>query len=114
MNKIKMKLATDWLKNVEQAKLKEIVKSLDSDTYDKLFWSIMNRDIEEFTFSMKTYMNEWKPEFDERYTSLDMSLVIERLETTKDNVDLDLATEYHYLRYWFDKESEVDGMFNYF
>ena len=114
MNKIKMKLATDWLKNVEQAKLKEIIKSLDSDTYDKLFWSIMNRDIEEFKFSMKTYMNDWKPEFDERYTSLDINLVLERLETTKDNVDTDLATEYHYLRYWFDKESEVDGMFNYF
>ena len=114
MNKIKMKLATDWLKNVEQAKLKEIIKSLDSDIYDKLFWSIMNRDIEEFKFSMKTYMNDWKPEFDERYTSLDINLVLERLETTENNIDLDLATEYHYLRYWFDKESEVDGMFNYF
>lgn len=114
MSKIKMKLAIDWLKNVEQAKLKEIVKSLDTDTYDKLFWSIMNRDTEEFKFSMKTYMNDWKPEFDERYTSLDMNLILERLELTENNIDLDLATEYHYLRYWFDKESEVDGMFNYF
>lgn len=114
MSKIKMKLATDWLKNVEQTKLKEIVKSLDSDTYDKLFWALMNRDIEEFKFNMKTYMHEWKPEFDERYTSLDMSLVLERLETTQDNVDIDLATEYHYLRYWFNKELEVGGMFNYF
>ena len=114
MNKIKLNMITNWLKNVDQSELKTIVETLDTPTYDKLFWSIMNRDVEEFTFSMKTYMNDWKPEFEQRYTSLDMAIIMERLELTENNVDLDLATEYHYLQYWFDKESEVGGMFNYF
>jgi hypothetical protein len=114
MRNIKMKLATDWIKNVEQSKLKEIVKSLDSDTYDKLFWALMGRDIEEFTFSMREYLEEWRPEFEDRYTSFDMGLVIERLDKTKDNIDNDLATEYHYLQYWFNKESQVGGIFNYY
>lgn len=114
MNKIKLNMINNWLKNVDQSELESIVFTLDTTTYDKLFWSIMNRDVEVFTFSMKNYINDWKPEFDERYTSLDMNLILERLELTENNIDLDLATEYHYLRYWFDKESEVDGMFNYF
>jgi len=114
MNKLLLKTINNWLTTCEPKDLKEIVKGLDSQTYDKLFWSIMDETVEEFEFNMKDYMNDWKPEFDERYTSLDREIIVERLELTQNNVDLDLTTEYHYLQYWFDKESEVGGMFNYF
>lgn len=105
-----------FIAEAEQDYLDEEVGKLSQQSLCKLHTAVESAFTPDycFKFSNKKYLQEFKPDFDTTYDYTMSGLVCERIaELNKSNDPSDIE-EARYLDYWFRKESEIGGLFNFF
>lgn len=109
-------MITKMVNGTTESDLIDLAESLPKDTRTKLLnaLSIAEENDREVYFNMKDYLNEWKTNFEQAYSSLDQELVEERLMECKNSLDYDLKLEYLYLSRWYQEQSKFGGLFNFF
>lgn len=112
----KLEIIKNQILNLKEGVLKQLMESLpSSELKDFIILAeqvLSDREVQ-FKFSKESRDN-WYDTFFNIYSESDEELVLERLKEIREINEVDFVDEYNYLSMWYNRETNVGGMYNCF